>query len=433
MSDVVYLAPEEIPKKWYNILPDLPEPLPEPRDPEGEESRIDLLPKIFLKTALKQEFSKRRWIRIPDEVLEMYMHIYRPRPLVRARRLEKFLKTPARLYYKREDLSPTGSHKVNTAIAQAYYAAEEGYSRLTTETGAGQWGSALSLGASLMGLEATVYMVRFAYNWKPGRRTLMKLYGAECLPSPSDRTEFGRKLLKKDPNHPGSLGIAVSEGIEDALKNEDAVYCLGSVLNHVLLHQTVIGLEVLRQLEEIEEVPDFMISCLGGGSNFGGFAIPAIRKRLKGEWDTRFIAAQSMAAPNLVKGEYKYDFGDAAGFTPLLKMYTLGHDVEMPTIYAEGLRYHAAAPIISLLRKHRIVEAVAYETDEKEVFEAAKLFVSKEGFVPAPESSYSIKAAIDKAIEAKEKDEEWVIVFNVSGHGFVDLEAFNKVLFSNGT
>jgi len=239
---------------------------------------------------------------------------------------------------------------------------------LTTETGAGQWGSALSLGASLMGLEATVYMVRFAYNWKPGRRTLMKLYGAECLPSPSDRTEFGRKLLKKDPNHPGSLGIAVSEGIE-----------------------------------------------------------------LKGEWDTRFIAAQSMAAPNLVKGEYKYDFGDAAGFTPLLKMYTLGHDVEMPTIYAEGLRYHAAAPIISLLRKHGIVEAVAYETDEKEVFEAAKLFVSKEGFVPAPESSYSIKAAIDKAIEAKEKDEEWVIVFNVSGHGFVDLEAFNKVLFSNGT
>ncbi len=430
----ITLSPDELPRAWYNILADLPESLPPPKNPESGPDRFETLQKTMLKTALEQEFIKERWVKIPDEILDLYIQAGRPRPLYRALRLERALKLPEnkiRLYYKREDLSPTGSHKVNTALAQVYYAAKEGFEAVVTETGAGQWGSALSYAASLMGLKAIIFWVKFAHDWKPDRRTLMKLYGAEVYPSPSDKTEVGRKILKENPNHPGNLGIAVSEGLEYALTHEEAVYCLGSVLNHVLLHQTIIGLEALEQFRKIDDYPDIMISCLGGGSNFGGFVLPFIGEKLrrKAEKDTKFIAVQSEASASLVRGEYKYDFADHAEMTPLLKMYTLGHRVEMPTIYAEGLRYHAAAPIISYLRNKGIVDAVAYPVDEKHVFERAKLFVQAEGFIPAPESAYGIAYAIDRALEAKEKGEELVIAFNVSGHGFLDLFAYRKILF----
>jgi len=425
-EEKVQINVNSLPKKWYNIIPDLPEKLPMPIDPEEGESKIKLLPRILLKTALKQEFSKNRWIKIPNELLELYAKAGRPRPLFRATGLEKFLRTPAKLYYKSEFYSPTGSHKVNTALAQAFYAMKEGKERLTTETGAGQWGSALSYAASLMGLKCTVYWVRAAYNIKPERLTLMKLYGSEVFASPSKNTKTGRELLEKDPNHPGSLGIAVSEGIEDTLNSENSIYCLGSVLNHVLLHQTIIGLETKNQFELIDEYPDIMIGCLGGGSNFGGFAIPFIAER---KTKTRFIAAQTESSPSLVKGEYKYDYGDHAEFTPMLKMYTLGHkNPLLPPIKAEGLRYHAASPILSLLRYHGIIEAVSYPSDEKEIFEAARIFTQTEGFIPAPESAYAIKAAIDEAIKCRKTKEKKVIAFNISGHGFLDLNSYKDVL-----
>lgn len=423
----VSLKVEDLPRYWYNILPDLPEKLPEPLNEDG---RLEKLKDIIIPECLRQEYSTERWIKIPDEVLELYMRAGRPRPLHRAVGLEKKLKTPARLYYKREDLSPTGSHKVNTALAQVYYAAEAGYSRVVTETGAGQWGTAVAYAASLMNLRSTIYWVREAYEWKPERRRFMKLYGAEVLASPSEKTEFGRSLLKQNPDHKGTLGIAISEAAEDALKNDDTIYPVGSVLNYVLLHQTVIGLETIKQLEIIDEVPDIMIACLGGGSNFGGFTLPMIGKMLRGEIEKkiRFIAAQSEAAPNLVKGVYQYDFPDTAKILPRIKGYTLTHDYVMPTIWAEGLRYHMASPIISYLKHRGIVEAVAYPADERAVFEAAKMFVQAEGFLPAPESSYAVRAMIDEALKAKEKGEEKVIVANISGHGFLDLEAYSRVL-----
>lgn len=423
----VSIPVDELPRYWYNILPDLPEKLPEPLNEDG---RIARLKDILIPQCLEQEASSERWVEIPEEVLELYMRAGRPRPLHRAVGLEKILKTPARLYYKREDLSPTGSHKVNTALAQVYYAAEAGYSRVVTETGAGQWGTAVAYAASLMGLRSTIYWVREAYEWKPERRRFMKLYGAEVLASPSDKTEFGRKLLKQDPNHKGTLGIAISEAAEDALRNTDTVYPVGSVLNYVLMHQTIIGLELVKQLEMIDEAPDIMIGCLGGGSNFGGFTLPMIGKVLRREVDKkiRFIAAQSEAAPNLVKGVYQYDFPDTAQILPRIKGYTLTHSFTMPTIWAEGLRYHMASPIISYLKHIGVVEAVAYPPDEKAVFEAAKMFVQAEGFLPAPESSYAIRAMIDEALKAKEKREEKVIIANISGHGFLDLEAYSKVL-----
>ncbi|MEM4467026.1 MAG: TrpB-like pyridoxal phosphate-dependent enzyme [Nitrososphaerota archaeon] len=423
----VSLKVEDLPRYWYNILPDLPEKLPEPLNEDG---RLEKLKDIIIPECLRQEYSTERWIKIPDEVLELYMRAGRPRPLHRAVGLEKKLKTPARLYYKREDLSPTGSHKVNTALAQVYYAAEAGYSRVVTETGAGQWGTAVAYAASLMNLRSTIYWVREAYEWKPERRRFMKLYGAEVLASPSEKTEFGRSLLKQNPDHKGTLGIAISEAAEDALKNDDTIYPVGSVLNYVLLHQTVIGLETIKQLEIIDEIPDIMIACLGGGSNFGGFTLPMIGKMLRGEIEKkiRFIAAQSEAAPNLVKGVYQYDFPDTAKILPRIKGYTLTHDYVMPTIWAEGLRYHMASPIISYLKHRGIVEAVAYPADERAVFEAARMFVQAEGFLPAPESSYAVRAMIDEALKAKEKGEEKVIVANISGHGFLDLEAYSRVL-----
>ncbi|MEM1677005.1 MAG: TrpB-like pyridoxal phosphate-dependent enzyme [Nitrososphaerota archaeon] len=423
----VSLKVEDLPRYWYNILPDLPEKLPEPLNEDG---RLEKLKDIIIPECLRQEYSTERWIKIPDEVLELYMRAGRPRPLHRAVGLEKKLKTPARLYYKREDLSPTGSHKVNTALAQVYYAAEAGYSRVVTETGAGQWGTAVAYAASLMNLRSTIYWVREAYEWKPERRRFMKLYGAEVLASPSEKTEFGRSLLKQNPDHKGTLGIAISEAAEDALKNDDTIYPVGSVLNYVLLHQTVIGLETIKQLEIIDEIPDIMIACLGGGSNFGGFTLPMIGKMLRGEIEKkiRFIAAQSEAAPNLVKGVYQYDFPDTAKILPRIKGYTLTHDYVMPTIWAEGLRYHMASPIISYLKHRGIVEAVAYPADERAVFEAARMFVQAEGFLPAPESSYAVRAMIDEALKAKEKGEEKVIVASISGHGFLDLEAYSRVL-----
>ncbi|MGB2805394.1 MAG: TrpB-like pyridoxal phosphate-dependent enzyme [Candidatus Zixiibacteriota bacterium] len=423
----VNLSVDEMPTRWYNIQPDLPEPLPPPMDPENGESRIKNLPKILLEECLKQEFSTERWIDIPEELQHTYHQAGRPRPLFRAINLEKKLDTPARMYYKAEFHSPTGSHKVNTALAQAYYAKKAGYKRLTTETGAGQWGTALSYGASLAGLECTIFWVRAVYSWKQDRRNLMELFGGKVYASPSDKTEFGKTLYEKDPNHPGSLGIAISEGMEDAIKDPEAIYCLGSVLNHVLMHQSIIGLETKKQFERFDDYPDMVISCLGGGSNFGGFALPFMHDVLKEGKKIKFIAAQSQVAPNL-QGEYRYDFADYAEQTPLLKMCTLGHQADMGTIRGDGLRYHGCSPILSLLRDKGYIDTIAYPQDEKYVFERAKVFIQSEGYLPAPESAYSIACAIDEAIKCKEFGEKKVIAFNVSGHGFLDMPGYREVL-----
>ncbi|MCK4455799.1 MAG: TrpB-like pyridoxal phosphate-dependent enzyme [Thermoplasmata archaeon] len=422
----VSLTEDEMPRKWYNILPDLPEELPKPKDPEEGESRLEMLPKIMIKECLGQEFSEARWIDIPDEITDLFIQAGRPRQLFRAKRLEQVLKTPAKLYYKAEFYSPTGSHKVNTALAQAHYAKEAGFERLTTETGAGQWGTALAYAASLAGLEMTIFWVRAVHDWKVARRNFMRLYGGDVRASPSNFTKVGRELLKENGNHPGSLGIAVSEGMEDAIGDPRAVYCLGSVLNHVLLHQTIIGLETKKQFEKLDEYPDMVISCLGGGSNFGGFAIPFLVDAIKGK-KIHFIAAQTDVSPNL-QGEYRYDFADHGELTPMLKMYTLGHKTEMKPIKGDGLRYHAAAPIISLLRKHGYIDTIAYPADEKYVFEKARTFIKSEGFLPAPESAYSVACAIDQALECKRRNEEKVIAFNISGHGFMDMEGYTEVL-----
>lgn len=418
----INLSTDEMPTKWYNILPDLPEQLPPPK---GEQ--VKNLPNLLIGECLKQEMSDQRWINIPDELLQLYLQAGRPRPLFRAVHLERALKTPAKLYYKSEFYSPTGSHKVNTALAQAYYAKLEGFERVTTETGAGQWGTALSYAASIVGLKATVYWVRAVYNWKIARRNFMKMYGAEVLASPSNRTKTGAELLKKDPNHVGSLAIAISEGLEDAQNDEKAVYCLGSVLNHVLMHQTIIGLETKKQFEKLGIEPDVMISCVGGGSNFGGFTLPFYKDVIDKKRKIRFIAAQSQTAPNL-QGKYEYDYADHAQLTPMLKMYTLGHNANMKPIKGDGLRYHGAAPIISLLRSKGYVDTVAYPADERYVMEKARMFLQCEGFLPAPESAYSIAAAIDEAVRCRKSNEKKVIAFNISGHGFMDMEGYSEVL-----
>jgi tryptophan synthase beta chain len=425
----IALPVDDLPTKWYNIGPDLPEPLPPPKEPEIGPSRLEFLGKTMTHECLRQEMTTERWIPIPDEIREMYIQAGRPRPLYRARKLEKNLGLKkVRLYYKREDLSPTGSHKVNTALAQAYYAAKEGKTALVTETGAGQWGSALSYAATIMGVDCTVFWVRAVYNWKTDRRTLMKLMGAEVHASPSKETNTGRALLAKNSNHQGSLGIAVSEGLEYAENHDGSVYCLGSVLNHVLIHQSIIGLETIKQFELADDSPDLIVGCLGGGSNFGGIALPFAGEVLQKKRKCQFLAAQSEAAPNLVKGEYRYDFGDVAEHTPLLKMYTLGHKAEMVPIKADGLRYHGAAPLISSLQYHNIVRAVAYPANEKTVFEAAKLFLQTEGWLIAPESSYAVRAGIDEALKAEKSGEEKVICMNISGHGFLDLQAYKEKL-----
>jgi len=427
----ILLPVDEMPTKWYNIIPDLPKPLPPPKEPEEGPSRLEFLSRTMISECLKQELSDQRWVPIPDEVRELYIQAGRPRALYRARRLEKHLGLKnTRIYYKREDLSPTGSHKTNTAIAQAYFAAKEGKDTLVTETGAGQWGTALSYAARLLDLECIVFWVRSVYDWKVDRRTLIKLFGATVHASPSEETETGRKILARNPEHPGSLGIAVSEGLEYTEKREGRVYCLGSVLNHVLLHQSVIGLETMKQFEMVDDEPDLIVACLGGGSNFGGIALPFAGEVLKKKRECDFLAAQSMAAPNLVEGKYRYDFGDVGEHTPLLKMYTLGHKIEMPPIKADGLRYHGAAPIVSLLRNLGIVKAKAYPKDEKSAFEAAKIFLRTEGWLIAPESSHAVRAAIDEALENEKTGEEKVICINISGHGFLDIPAYREKILA---
>ncbi|BAW32069.1 MAG TPA: TrpB-like pyridoxal phosphate-dependent enzyme [Methanothermobacter sp.] len=421
----IILGEKELPKKWYNINPDLPVPLPGPKNPK-EKDNIGKLPQMFSSGVLEQEMSMEKWIKIPKEVRKIYKRIGRPTPLFRAKGLEEMIDTPAKIYYKREDYSPTGSHKLNTAIAQAYYAKKDGAERLTTETGAGQWGSALSLACSLMGLECKVYMVRVSYNQKPYRKTIMQIYGAEIVPSPSKDTEFGRKILKETPEHPGSLGIAISEAIEEALQNEKAYYSLGSVLNHVLLHQTVIGLELKKQLEIAGETPDIIVGCVGGGSNFGGTILPFVKDKIDGKLDCEFIAAEPVACPTLTQGEYRYDYGDTAGLTPLLKMYTLGHDFIPPSVHAGGLRYHGMAPQIALLVKENIVKAQA--VDQKSVFESGVTFAKAEGVIPAPETCHAIKAAIDEAKNCKKTGEEKTIVINFSGHGLLDLQGYDDYI-----
>ena len=409
-------------------MADLPEPLPPPKDPEKGESRLKNLPKMLLAECLKQEMSAERWIDIPDGAMELFAAAGRPRPLFRARNLEKRLGTPARLYYKGEFFSPTGSHKVNTALVQCYYAKKAGFKRVTTETGAGQWGTALAYAAALTGLKCTVYWVRAVHDWKADRKSFMRLLGAEVYASPSDKTEFGRSLYKDNPKHPGSLGIAISEGLEDAFKNSgDSVYCLGSVLNHVLMHQTIIGMETQKQFEVFDDYPDIVISCLGGGSNFGGFAIPFLGDVLTKGKKTKFIAAQSQSAPNL-QGEYRYDFADHGEMTPLMKMYTLGHKKDMVPIRGDGLRYHGCSPILSYLRYKNYIDTVAYPADERYVFEKARMFIETEGYLPAPESAYSICCAIDEAVKCKESGEKKAIAFNISGHGFMDIPGYRDVL-----
>uniref|UniRef100_A0A7C3RMH7 Tryptophan synthase beta chain n=1 Tax=Dictyoglomus thermophilum TaxID=14 RepID=A0A7C3RMH7_DICTH len=426
MSQYKYILEEsKLPKDWYNIIPDLPFPLPpvihpatlQPVKPE------DLAP-IFPLELIKQEVSQERYIPIPEEVLNIYK-LWRPTPLYRAVNLEKYLDTPAHIYYKYEGVSPPGSHKPNTAVAQAFYNKLEGVKRLSTETGAGQWGSALSMACNFFKLECKVYMVKVSYYQKPYRRSLMEIWGAKVVPSPSQDTEAGRRILEKDPDSPGSLGIAISEAVEDAVKRDDTKYSLGSVLNHVLLHQTIIGEEALMQMEMAEEFPDVVIGCVGGGSNFAGLSFPFVREKFKGK-KIRIIAVEPESCPSLTKGIYTYDFGDVAKMTPLLKMYTLGHNFIPPSIHAGGLRYHGMAPLVSALYHNGYIEAVAYP--QTKVFEAGILFARTEGIVPAPESCHAIRAAIDEALDAKEKGERRVILFNLSGHGFFDLSAYDQYL-----
>ncbi|MDW8417578.1 MAG: TrpB-like pyridoxal phosphate-dependent enzyme [Bacteroidia bacterium] len=413
----------DMPRSWYNILADVPKPLDPPLDPRTQQPLTDPAPllRLFPKALVEQEMSAVREVPIPEPVLEIYER-YRPTPLFRARRLEAALDTPARIYYKYEGVSPAGSHKPNTAIPQAYYNAQEGVETLVTETGAGQWGSALALATRLFGLQARVYMVRLSYHQKPLRRIVMETYGAQVFPSPSDRTSFGRKL--HDTDSPGSLGIAISEAIEDVLSDEKAKYALGSVLNHVLLHQTIIGQEAMKQMEIAGEAPTILVGAVGGGSNFGGLVLPFIGAGLRsGQRSYRVVAVEPESCPSLTKGEYRYDYGDTAGMTPLLKMHTLGHEFIPPKIHAGGLRYHGMAPIVSHLYDMGYIEARAY--NQKAVFEAGEFFARTEGIIPAPEAAHAVKAVIDLAVEARDTGTRPVILFNLCGHGLLDLSAYD--------
>lgn len=421
----IYLSETELPQDWYNIQPDLPRPLPPYLHPAtGQPLKPDDLAPIFPRGLIAQEVSQERTIPIPDEVLRLY-RLWRPTPLHRARFLERALKTPARIYYKNESVSPPGSHKPNTAVAQAYYNKVEGVRRLATETGAGQWGSALAFACNLIGLECTVYMVKVSYYQKPYRRSLMHIWGSEVFPSPTDRTNAGRAILAEAPQTSGSLGMAISEAVEDAATHEDTKYSLGSVLNHVMLHQTVVGLETQKQLALAEEVPDILIGCVGGGSNFAGFCFPFVPEKLQGR-DLRIIAVEPTACPTLTRGLYTYDFGDTARLTPLIMMYTLGHSFVPPGIHAGGLRYHGDAPLLCLLVHEKVIEARAYA--QNPVFEAARLFAKTEGIIPAPETAHAIKAAVDEAVRCREANDPKCIVFNFSGHGHFDLAAYDTFL-----
>lgn len=427
----ILLDEEEIPKQWYCILPDLPKPLAPPMDPKTREP-VDpkALEAVFTKEQLRQEFSQERFIDIPEEVRDAY-RLWRPTPLYRAFHLEKALKTPAKIYYKNEGVSPPGSHKPNTAVAQAYYNMKEGQERLATETGAGQWGSALAFGDMLFGVKTTVYMVKVSYHQKPYRRVLMEMWGANVIPSPSDKTDFGKSVLKEDPENPGSLGIAISEAVEDAVTHEGTKYSIGSVLNHVLTHQTVIGLETKRQLELVDDYPDVIVGCIGGGSSFSGIFWPFYYDKVSGKAskDTEFIAVESTACPSITKGYYTYDHGDTAKMIPLVKMYTLGHTFIPPPIHAGGLRYHGIAPTLSILAKEGAVKTKAY--NQLQVFDGAALFAKTEGILPAPEPTHAIKGAIDEALRCKETGEEKTILFLLCGHGHFDMQAFDDYLSGN--
>ncbi|ACR79411.1 TrpB-like pyridoxal phosphate-dependent enzyme [Kosmotoga olearia] len=417
----VNLPVEEMPKKWYNVKADLPFKLDPPLHPATQQPmKPEELSRIFPPSIVEQEATEERFVEIPEEVLEEYV-VFRPTPLIRATFLEEYLQTPARIYYKYEGTSPTGSHKTNTALAQAFYNAKDGIKRLVTETGAGQWGSALSYAGRKFGLEVKVFMVRISYEQKPMRKYMMNLFDGTVTPSPSELTSSGKKFLSQDPSHPGSLGIAISEAIEEVMADPNTRYSLGSVLDHVLLHQTVIGLEIEKQLELIGEKPTIVMGCHGGGSNFGGTVLPFIPRKLAGE-NIRFVACEPESCPTLTKGEFRYDSGDSAGFTPLIKMYTLGKEFVPPKIHAGGLRYHGSAPIIARLVHEGIIEAESF--DQEKTFEAARLFAKLEGIIPAPEAAHAIAGAIKEAIAAKEEKREEVIVFTLSGHGLMDLTAY---------
>lgn len=421
----VFLPEVELPWFWYNILADLPNPPPPPLDPEsGDPLDPAALAPLFPQALIEQEMTREPLVLIPQPVRQIYS-LWRPTPLYRAKRLEEALETPAKIFYKYEGVSPAGSHKPNTAVAQAYYNREEQVRRLTTETGAGQWGSALAFACCLLGLECTVYMVRVSYDQKPYRRSMMEVWGATVYPSPSRETEAGRQALTANPNTPGSLGIAISEAVEEARKHEDTKYALGSVLNHVLLHQTVIGLEAMKQIELLDAFPDVIFGCCGGGSNFAGLAFPFLKEKLEGR-ALRLVAVEPAACPTLTRGHYTYDFGDTAGLTPLLKMHSLGHGFVPPAIHAGGLRYHGMAPLISALVDQGLVEAIAYP--QRAVFEAAVSFARVEGILPAPEAAHAIRAVMDEAIRCKESGENRTLLFNLSGHGHFDLSAYDLYL-----
>jgi tryptophan synthase beta chain len=426
MERTKYLLDEgHIPESWYNLVPDLPFGLEPPLNPATMEPvGPEAFAPIFPQAIIEQEVTTERYVPIPEEVREIYS-LWRPTPLFRARRLEKALGTPAHIFYKYEGASPSGSHKPNTAVPQAYYNREEGVRRLTTETGAGQWGSSLAFACGVMDLECTVYMVRVSYDQKPYRRMMMNTWGAEVFPSPSPQTQAGRAMLEQDPDTPGSLGIAISEAVEDAATHEDTNYSLGSVLNHVLLHQTVIGQEAKAQMDLAGEAPDVVIGCFGGGSNFGGLALPYVLDRLKGG-GPRIVAVEPSACPSLTRGSFAYDYGDTARLTPLIKMYTLGHDFVPPGIHAGGLRYHGSSPLLSHLLRHGWLEARAYR--QLPVFEAAVQFARTEGILPAPEAAHAIRAAMDEAIAAREAGAPRVILFCLSGHGHFDLAAYDNYL-----
>ncbi len=418
----ILLDENEIPSHWYNVVADMPSPPAPPLGPDGKPVGPDALAAIFPEALIEQEVSTERWIPIPEQVREIY-RLWRPAPLYRAHRLEEALGTPARIYYKYEGVSPAGSHKPNTAVAQAYYNRQAGIKRLTTETGAGQWGSSLALAGQLFGLEVRVYMVRVSYEQKPFRRSMMHTWGAEVLASPSERTEAGRRILAGDPDSPGSLGIAISEAVQEAASRDDTNYALGSVLNHVLLHQTIIGQEAKRQFEKIGEYPDAIFAPCGGGSNFGGVAFPFLADKAAGR-EIRLVAVEPTSCPTLTKGHYAYDFGDAIGMTPLLLMYTLGHDFVPPGIHAGGLRYHGDSALVSQLHHEGLVEAVA--VPQLATFEAGVRFARSEGILPAPESNHAICAVIEEALRCKESGESRVLFFNLSGHGHFDMAAYDS-------
>ena len=423
------LDENEIPKSWYNIAADLPDPpAPVLHPGTGQPIGPDDLAPLFTMAAIMQEVSTERAIDIPDPVRNIYRQ-WRPSPLYRARRLEQALDTPARIYYKYEGVSPTGSHKPNTAIAQAFYCREEGVKRITTETGAGQWGSSLALAGSMFGLEIEVFMVRVSYDQKPYRRAFMESFGATCHASPSNRTESGKKILADTPDSTGSLGIAISEAVECAAQRDDTKYALGSVLNHVLMHQTVVGQEALRQMEMADDYPDVVIGCTGGGSNFAGLAFPFIGRKLRGEQTVRVIAVEPANCPSLTRGQYAYDFGDTGNLTPLVKMHTLGSAFVPPGFHAGGLRYHGMAPLVSQLVNTGEVEAVAYQ--QVECFEAGIEFAKAEGILPAPEANHAVKGALDEALRCKAEGTSRAILFNLCGHGYFDMQAYSDFASGN--